>query len=83
MPVVHKVHIPVQDEVNIVMPADAKVVMVGDQDDLIAVWFEHDNGPLTTRTIYIHGTGHPIPAGRKHIGSVQQRVYVWHLYEDA
>jgi hypothetical protein len=83
MPVVHKVHVNLNDEVHIVMPTDAKIVMVGDQQGAITIWFEHDNGPLTTRTIYIHGTGHHIPAGRKHVGSLQQGEFVWHLYENA
>lgn len=82
MPVVHKVHVELQDQAHILMPTDAKIIMVAEQHGAITIWFEHDNGPLTPRTIHIHGTGHPFPAGQKHVGSLQMGEFVWHLYEE-
>lgn len=71
---------------NIEMPAEAKLVHVGSQEERnICLWFEvnwsHPKGEQSIiRAFRVHGTGHPIAMGN-HIGTVVIMPLVWHIYE--
>ena len=73
--------------------ANAKVVHVGTMfptdgfDDTATVWVEHDlpveaGDPLV---LLVVGTGHPVPSGCGHVGSVclPSSGLVWHIYHAA
>ena len=64
------------------MPAGARVLMIGLQQDHICLWAEVDPDEMAYfRRFSVHRTGHPIPPDRKYCGSVQQSAFVWHVYE--
>lgn len=46
------------------------------------VWCEVnlDKPSKSSRTLYIIGTGRPVPYGKNYLDSVFDRVYVWHIY---
>lgn len=43
---------------------------------VVSPWERHE----LPRGIYIVGTGHPIPTGCTHVGSLQDGGFVWHLF---
>lgn len=72
------------------MPGGAVIQSVGLQDGVICLWAEvQSDRPNKKRSIWVFGTGHEMPADTKgpaswslrFIGSVQQGVFVWHIYE--
>jgi hypothetical protein len=82
---VWKYAISVEDEFQREMPEGAAVIHVAVQRDEPCMWVLVDpSRPPETRTFYVHGTGHPIPAGRAHRGSFLMvgDDFVGHLFED-
>jgi hypothetical protein len=75
------------DANNVVMPAGAKVLTVQMQDRDVTLWAEVDDKAKTNeaRVFLIFGTGHPMPREMGYrdvyIGTVQDRSFVWHVYE--
>ena len=69
-----------------------KVVHVGNmfpdsgRNDTPSVWIEHDpdDGDIERIRLQVFGTGHPIPHGWEHVGSVTLPScgLVWHVYEN-
>lgn len=51
----------------------------------VEFWTEHEDRPSTTaaeRTFQVFGTGHPIPATARIVGTAERLDgLVWHLYE--
>jgi hypothetical protein len=63
------------------MPAGARVVFVGEQNDRPVMWTEVGGGePDTCRVFRIFGTGQPIPGG-EYVGTAICGRFVWHVYE--
>lgn len=59
-----------------------KVLLVQEQNNTLMLWTEVQPGwPDDIRWFEWFGTGHKIPDGVKHVASVQQPPFVWHLYE--
>lgn len=62
----------------------AKVVLVDTQGGVPTVWIddERDEAIHTMRRNFmVIGTGHPIPDGATHVGSLMQGAFVWHVYQ--
>jgi hypothetical protein len=55
------------------------------EPDAIALWFivNDELRPSEVRTFHIVGTGHPVPARTKHVGSVIMKPYAWHVFEES
>lgn len=73
----------VQDDV--VIPANARIVHVGEQGGKVTVWAEVVANPVGVgyaRYLVIVGTGHPIPDRWEHVGTVVQPPWVWHVYAE-
>lgn len=87
MRVVYRHLIPIDDdEHKIVTSARNRIVLVDSKEDerrAVHVWIEQEPKPdvSMTRTVRVFGTGHEIPDGWEHLGSVVAYPFVWHLYE--
>ena len=82
MKTIYKYEIGLGSKIDILLPSDAKVLLVEVQGMAPCVWVEHDlEKPKITRTFSIIGTGHEIPEEAAHVGSFQMPPFVWHLYE--
>ena len=82
MKTVLKYEIELADHVGIYMPIGAKYLHVGVQNHGVMLWAEVDSEAYTKlKYFYLRGTGDQIPEDVKHIGSVQDEDYIWHLYE--
>ena len=66
------------------MPLNSKILTVMMQDTQLCLWAEVlPDIPTEDRTIEIFGTGNPMDytVNRKYIGSVNDGVFIWHIYE--
>jgi hypothetical protein len=82
---VYKFRIHVADEFEILMPAGAQVLYVDAQQGEPMMWARVPlyDVPNETRTFWVRGTGHPVPAGARYLGSFQLHggTFVGHLFE--
>lgn len=64
------------------LPFGSSIEAVAQQHGTVAMWAEvnSENKP-ETRTFYVYGTGHPIPAGFVYVGTAFGDPFVWHIYE--
>lgn len=84
-----KFHLPLKDQVTILMPMNAKILCAQWNDDAICLWAEVEKDfPNEERIVAIYGTGTLIPdEPGTYIGTVQQPrdnygfALVWHVYE--
>lgn len=85
MQTIWKFNLVVTDRQRIEMPAGSQILCVQTQDNQPRLWALVDlsEGNLTQmRMIEIHGTGNPIPEGRRrYVGTFQQGMFVWHVFE--
>ena len=67
------------------VPAPAKPLFFALQGGTPYVWVEHPiNSEEAVELIFVTvGTGHVIPEGAEHIGSLIDGAFVWHLYYKA
>ena len=64
------------------VPVGFKVVLAGMEDGHFCVWLEVETDAATEAVkFYVHPTGGVIEAGREHVGSFQQSMFVWHIYK--
>ena len=81
---IYKYEIPIDDQWHeFTMPLQARVVHIGAQQaDAVCAWAEVATGgdEIVKRSFRIFGTGHPIPSGAVHQGSVISGAFVWHAY---
>lgn len=80
---IYKYALAILSQQPIRMPKGAKILSVDCQRDTICLWAEVDcKQSEEVRWIGIVGTGRRVPEGdRRFIGTVQQRQFVWHVYE--
>lgn len=69
------------------LPLAAKALLVAQgprqEPETFQVWFELDaDAPTLPRQFKVIGTGHAVPSGVLHVGSVVCPPFVWHLYEE-
>ena len=68
------------------LPLGAKMVHVGldpgASEGGPTVWAEvdPDEARMIKHRFWVHGTGHDIPPGRDHLGSVIDPPFAWHVY---
>ncbi len=67
------------------MPAGAKVLYVDlDSAGDLCLWAAVNpspDHPTEARDFIVVGTGHDLPDGLEHLGSVVQGSFVWHVFE--
>lgn len=84
MHTVHKFLVKVDDETSFEAPFGARVVHLAPdmlRTDQFWIWCIVDTTkPIRTHTVYVRGTGHPLPPETQHVGSVTCDVYVWHVF---
>lgn len=82
--IIYKYQINVTDVNTVLMPEGAEVLTVQMQDAVPCIWAMVDlDKPRVERFFGILGTGNPVPDDfkGKYIGTFQERIFVWHLYE--
>ena len=80
---VWKFKLEVTDLQQVEMPQGAQLMTVQEQGGELCLWAAVDTeAPKESRTIEIIGTGNPFhEASRRYVASVQQGVFVWHVFE--
>lgn len=85
MRTVHKYPFILTDDVSIHLPRGARILHVapGDMDHVAFLWAEVDTeAPMEPAGLHVHGTGHKIPDGRRHVATWLAGPFVWHLYQE-
>jgi hypothetical protein len=69
---------------DIEMPMHAEILTVQVQHGHVCLWAKvAPENVKKPRRIHIVGTGHEVPKGAfGYIGTVQQGVFVWHIFEE-
>jgi len=78
---IYKYEIQIADTQQIDIPLDWSVMRVGlDPNNIPCIWADvnPDDENIPT-TIYVVGTGHPLPVNAEHLGSFIQGPFVWHV----
>lgn len=71
-----------EDEQHIDMPLGAEILTLQLQRDQPYVWALVDTkNHYRAKTIYTVGTGRPVPEDSFYIGTYQQGLFVWHVFE--
>ena len=87
MRTIWKFPIPIIDEIEVLMPAGAEVLSVGNQQEAAQVWAAVDDEmPTNHRHFKLRGTGHPLTGDEgRFVGSFQLAGgrLVFHLFEAA
>lgn len=83
MRVVHKYTIRNSLEPQLVtVPSRAALLTAAMQGDQICVWFQVEpESPPITHTWLVVGTGHPIVDEARHVGTVFDGAFVWHIFD--
>lgn len=83
MKTIWKFPLEVTDRQSIELPAQYEFLSVADQGGQLCLWAEVETtGESVVRTIWIVGTGNPIPkVAAAFIGTVLMPPFVWHVYE--
>lgn len=78
-----KYEIPVDDQDHQIPFWPIHVAAKSDDHAVVVVWCEvelADGEQPATEAHRVFGTGHPLPDGASHRGTVQSGPFVWHLY---
>lgn len=82
MDTVYKYRVPFDDNVDIETYECAEVLAFDVQEGQLTIWARVDTTlPPVVRRLRLAGTGHPLDNAREYIGTCQDGVYVWHLFE--
>lgn len=84
MTTIYKYPLEIVDRQIVRMPTGAAIRAVMVQDGVTCLWAEVDpKAALEDRTFHIVGTGHAVPAVPylRHVDSVIDGRFVWHVYE--
>lgn len=85
MKVIYKYNLSVTDTQDLEIDYKAKILDVQIQDGHLNLWALIDtNRGKGVKTIRIFGTGHGIAGNLQltHLATVQDRGYVWHVFEE-
>lgn len=64
------------------IPLTGEVVHVAAQLGMVCCWVLVDTKyRAVEREFVIHGTGHPVEANEKYLGTAHIHPFVWHLFE--
>jgi len=83
---IYKYTIILAEYQTIQVPKGATILCAQMQNDNLWVWAEVDTNPereTEDRDIYVYGTGHEMyyDIPQRYISTVQDRGFVWHVYE--
>ena len=80
---IYKYQITDANQGKIMMPKGAVIISAQYQNGIPTIWAVVDiNQELTERRFDIYGTGmHVDMRGRCHLATVQDGIYVWHIFE--
>lgn len=82
MRTIHKYPLAFDEDNSVVMPTGSRLVLFAIQNGIPHVWADVITGNQNeVRRLAIHGTGHPVGTLSRHIGSLQDGPFVWHLYD--
>lgn len=81
-----KYELAITDYQTISMPEQALILSIQSQNGVLCLWaLLSPTGNKVDRQFEVFGTGHLIPIGmsinREYLASVQQGVFVWHVFE--
>jgi hypothetical protein len=85
---IYKYPLEVTDRQEVHLPEGAMILHVGVQNGVVCLWALVDPDAWNEhRTFWIVGTGNPMPPtfgeiGWIHHGTVQQGLFVWHVWEE-
>lgn len=84
MKTIWKFPIPQQTPFCLEMPRFSRVLAVQMQEETPCIWVEVEpDGLISRRAFHIVGTGRELPPeAHQYLGTWQNGVYVWHLYEE-
>lgn len=81
---VWKYSLPIRDEPpTLRVPVGAEVLHVGQQNlrTEVVMWARvRPDQPLVERQFIVRGTGHPVPADARYVGTVVLPLLVWHVF---
>jgi len=87
MQTIWKFQLEIADQQYVRMPKGAEILRVGSQEihGLLepCIWAQVDDNAETELEdvlIFIRGTGHPLPAYVKYLGSADCPPFVWHIF---
>lgn len=64
------------------LPVNAKLLRVACQNEKPNIWALVDPyGNKEVREFVVIGTGYPVPENAQYIGSCDDRIFVWHVFE--
>lgn len=83
MTTIWKFPLAVADSYQITIPKGAEILTVQRQHEQVCIWAIVDTNAEKERRVFeIHGTGNPMAVHtRKYIGTFQQGISVWHVFE--
>lgn len=81
---IYKYRLMTIERQTISIPSDAKFLSVQNQHDNITLWFavNPDSDLVDDIEFILVGTGENIPPLCGYLGTVQQGIFVWHIYEN-
>jgi hypothetical protein len=83
MTTIWKFRVDLSDWFDLTMPTGATPLTLQMQAGEPHLWAEvNPDAPLETVRFRVVGTGHPVPADTRYVGTWQQDQFVWHLYQD-
>lgn len=72
----------VEDTITITAPQFCASQHLAMQGAVITLWtLEGDQVPMRLRTFHVFGTGHVIRGDLSYVGTVHDRSFVWHVFE--
>ena len=83
MKTIYKYPVEIVDEQVIKFPKDAHALSAQMQGNQLCVWAMVDSdNELVERKVRIFGTGNPVDlqGNWQFLGSVQERIFVWHVF---
>lgn len=82
MKTIHKYSLVLEEKQTVAMPLDSVILTVQMQSGVCSVWAEVDtDNPMGLREFFVAATGGPLPpSDAKYVATVQDGIFVWHIY---
>lgn len=80
---IYRYEVPVDDQWHEHPLTGGIVHVAGRRRGVVEFWARQTFGPQVARRFRVYGTGHPMPSGLTHRGTVLDGPLVWHLMESA
>lgn len=85
MKTIHKYALPQSGIWTVALPTGAEALHVDlDPSGQLSLWalVDTDQVNYTNRTFHVIGTGRRVPDNLKHLGTVRQADFMWHVFEE-